>query len=175
MRRLRNGLLLLLFALVVLSIIGLALPPTFKVTRTMRINNSAAGIYPYLNTIERWPEWTILNKSKDATILYSFSGPERGIGGAMTFDGEKLGNGKIIITDSERDHSLNFELKLNEEQVTFHGVIFLEPKSSGTDVTITMEGDVGFHLVNRYVILMMDQVIGPILDENLQNLQSLSE
>ena len=167
--------LLLLFALVVLSIIGLALPPTFKVTRTMRINNSAAGIYPYLNTIERWPEWTILNKSKDATILYSFSGPERGIGGAMTFDGEKLGNGKIIITDSERDHSLNFELKLNEEQVTFHGVIFLEPKSSGTDVTITMEGDVGFHLVNRYVILMMDQVIGPLLDENLQNLQGLSQ
>jgi len=141
----------------------------------MRINNSAAGIYPYLNTIERWPEWTILNKSKDATILYSFSGPERGIGGAMTFDGEKLGNGKIIITDSERDHSLNFELKLNEEQVTFHGVIFLEPKSSGTDVTITMEGDVGFHLVNRYVILMMDQVIGPLLDENLQNLQGLSQ
>lgn len=141
----------------------------------MRINNSAAGIYPYLNTIDRWPEWTIINKSKDATILYSFSGPERGIGGAMTFDGEKLGNGKLTITDSERDHSLNFELKLNEEQVTIHGVILLEPKSSGTDVSITMEGDVGLHLVNRYIILMMDQVIGPILDENLQNLQNLSE
>lgn len=141
----------------------------------MRINNSTAGIYPYLNTIDRWPEWTILNKSKDATILYSFSGPERGIGGTMTFDGEKLGNGKITITDSERDHSLNFEVKLNEEQVTFHGIILLEPQSSGTDVTITMEGNVGFHLVNRYVILMMDQVIGPILEENLQNLQSLSE
>lgn len=175
MRRLRNGLLLLLFALIVLSIIGLALPPTFKVTRTLRISNSAAGIYPYLNTIDRWPEWTIINKSKDATILYSFSGPERGIGGAMTFDGEKLGNGKITITDSERDHSLNFELKLNEEQVTIHGVILLDPKSSGTDVSITMEGDVGLHLVNRYIILMMDQVIGPILDENLQNLQTLSE
>ncbi|MDB5271780.1 MAG: hypothetical protein JWO58_147 [Chitinophagaceae bacterium] len=141
----------------------------------MRINNSATGIYPYLNTINRWPEWTILNKSKDATILYNFSGPERGIGGTMTFDGEKLGNGKITITDSERDHSLNFEVKLNEEKVTIHGNILLEPKSSGTDVSITMEGDVGFHLVNRYIILMMDQVIGPILEENLQNLQSLTE
>ncbi|MDF2456234.1 MAG: hypothetical protein K0R51_2227 [Cytophagaceae bacterium] len=175
MRRLRNGLLLLLFALVVLSIIGLALPPTFKVSRTVRINNSAAGIYPYLNTIERWPEWTILNKSKDATILYSFSGPERGIGGTMTFDGEKLGNGKIIILDSERDHSLNFELKLNEEQVSIHGVILLVPKSSGTDVTITLEGNVGFHLVNRYIILMTNHFYGPMIEETLQNLQTLSE
>jgi hypothetical protein len=141
----------------------------------MRINNSAAGIYPYLNAINRWPEWTIINKSKDATILYSFSGPERGIGGTITFDGEKLGNGKIIITDSEQDHSLNFEVKLNEEKVTIHGIILLEPHSSGTDVSITMEGNVGFHLVNRYIILMMDQVIGPILEETLQNLQSLSE
>jgi hypothetical protein len=164
-----------LFALVVLSIIGLALPPTFKVSRTVRINNSAAGIYPYLNTIERWPEWTILNKSKDATILYSFSGPERGIGGTMTFDGEKLGNGKIIILDSERDHSLNFELKLNEEQVSIHGVILLVPKSSGTDVTITLEGNVGFHLVNRYIILMTNHFYGPMIEETLQNLQTLSE
>lgn len=166
--------LLLLFALIVLSIIGLALPSSFKVARTLRINNSAAGIYPYLNTINRWPEWTILNKSKDATILYSFSGPERGIGGTMTFDGEKLGNGKITILDSERDHSLNFEIKLNEEQVTILGIVLLEPKSTGTDVTITMKGDVGFHLVNRYVILMTNQVYGSFLDETLQNLQALS-
>jgi hypothetical protein len=159
----------------VLSVIGLALPPTFKVTRTLRISNSAAGIYPYLNTIERWPEWTILNKSKDATLLYSFSGPERGIGGVVTFDGEKLGNGKITITDSERDHSLNFEVKLNEEQVIIHGVILLDPRSSGTDVSITLEGDVGFHLVNRYVILMTNQVYGTVLDETLQNLRRISE
>jgi hypothetical protein len=175
MRRIKNGLLLLFFALALLSIIGLALPPTFKVSRLVRINNSTTGIYPYLSTIRNWPDWSIINKKKDATVLYSFSGPDRGIGSTMTFDGEKIGNGTIIFTDSERDHSISFDALLNNEKVIFHGVILLMPQANGTDVSITLTGDVGLNLANRYIILFMNQFMGSILEENLQNLKALAE
>jgi len=175
MKRIRNGLLLLLFALAILSVIGLALPPTFKVTRVVRINNSAAGIYPTLSAIRNWPEWTIINQKKDATVLYSFSGPDRGIGCTMVFDGEKIGNGVIVFTDSERDNSIQFDATLNNERFVFHGLILLEPKDTGTDVSITLTGNVGLHLANRYIILMMDQVMGSVLEENLQSLKKMSE
>ncbi len=175
MRRIKNGLLLLLFALALLSIIGLALSPSFKVSRVVRINNSAAGIYPHLSAIRHWPEWTVINQKKDATVRYSFSGPDRGIGCTMVFDGEKIGNGTIVFTDSERDHSVSFDAVLNNEQVVFHGIILLEPRETGTDVRITLTGDVGLHLVNRYIILIMDHVMGSVLEENLQNLKSLAE
>jgi hypothetical protein len=51
----------------------------------------------------------------------------------------------------------------------------LEPQENGTDVSITLTGDVGFNLANRYIILFMDQVMGSILEENLQNLKALAE
>jgi hypothetical protein len=175
MRRIKNGLLLLFFALMLLSIIGLALPSTFKVYRAVRISNSATGVYPYLSALRNWPDWSIINKKNDATVLYSFSGPDRGIGCTMNFDGEKIGNGTIVFTDSERDHSISFDAVLNNEKVVFHGVILLEPKENGTDVSITLNGDVGLNLANRYVILFMDQVMGSILEENLQNLKALAE
>lgn len=175
MKRLRNVTLLLLFALSLLSVIGLALPSTFKVTRVVRINNSAAGIFPSIGAIRNWPEWAGVNQKKDATVLYSFSGPDRGIGCTMVFDGEKIGNGTIVFTDSERDHSVSFNALLNDEKAEFHGVVLLEPKESGTDVSITITGDVGFHLANRYVILTMDQIIGSILQEDLESLKALTE
>ena len=175
MKRIKNGLLILFFALAILSIIGFALPASFKVTRTVQISNSAAGIYPTLSAIRNWPEWTSINRKKDATVLYSFSGPDRGIGCTMVFDGEKIGNGTIIFTDSERDHSVSFDVLLNNQKVIFHGIIQLDAKPNGTDVSITLTGDVGFHLVNRYVILMMDHVMGSILEENLQSLKALAE
>lgn len=175
MKRIKNGLLLLFFALAILSIVGLALPSSFKVTRVVRINNSAAGIYPKFSAIRHWPEWTVINQKHDATVRYSFSGPDRGIGCTMVFDGEKIGNGTIVFTDSERDHSVSFDAVLNNEKVVFHGVILLDPKSNGTDVSITLTGDVGIHLVNRYIILVMDQVMGSVIEESLQNLKALSE
>jgi hypothetical protein len=175
MKRIKNGLLILFFALAILSIIGFALPPSFKVNRTVHISNSAAGIYPTLSAIRNWPEWTSINRKKDATVLYSFSGPDRGIGCTMVFDGEKIGNGTIVFTDSERDHSVSFDAFVNDQRVVFHGVIQLNPTSNGTDVSITLMGDVGYHLVNRYIILLMDHIMGSILEENLQNLKALSE
>ena len=173
--RYRKGFLMLLVIVVLLALVGLLLPSTFEVQRSAEIKARPAAVFAYLNNVQKWKEWTSLNVNKDFSLETEFFGPMQGIGSGMEYKGDKLGNGKIQITDNEQDNRVNFDLFINNKIHT-KGEMILEPSGSETTlVTITLKGNVGFNLPNRYIILFMDNVVGALFDDSLHQLKTVVE
>ncbi|MBC7450944.1 MAG: SRPBCC family protein [Cytophagales bacterium] len=173
--RFRKGFLMLVVIILLLVVIGFLLPSKFHVERSIEIKRAPSIIFPYLNNIQRWSQWTSLNEGKDFSTEISYFGPPQGIGSGMEYSGDKLGAGKIEITDNESDQWIDFSLLMNK-RISSKGHIEIDPiNTSLSQVTISLEGDVGFHLPNRYIILFMDNISGALFDNSLKQLKSIIE
>jgi len=173
--RFRKGFLLLLAIILLLVIVGFLLPSKFHVERSIEVKSAPATIFPYLNNIQRWKDWTSLNEEKDFSLEMNYFGPRQGIGSGMEYMGDKLGSGKIEITDNELDQRVNFSLLINH-RIETKGLMTIDPlTNSSCYVTITLDGDVGFHLPNRYIILLMDNVAGVLFNDSLKQLKATVE
>ncbi|MCU0416361.1 MAG: SRPBCC family protein [Cytophagaceae bacterium] len=173
--RYKKGLLFLGIILLSLILIGFLLPSTFFVQRSILIENTPQKIFPYANSIPKWRDWTALNPMKDLSLQENFYGPAYGIGSGIKYKGNKVGAGTIEIIDNELNTKVDFKVFINNKIETT-GRIVLDPEDvNKTLVTITLEGNVKFNLVNRYIILFMDNVAGPLFDDSLRELKALSE
>jgi hypothetical protein len=173
--RFRKGFLMLLAIILLLIVVGFLLPSKFHAEKSIEIKSTASKIFPYLNNVQRWKDWTSLNEEKDFSLEVTYFGPRQGIGSGMIYSGDKLGSGKIEITDNELDQRINFSLLINH-RISTQGLIRIEPLTNSTSmVTITLDGDVGFHLANRYIILLMDNIAGVLFKDSLNQLKSITE
>lgn len=173
--RFKKGILLLLSIILVLVVVGVILPSSYHVERSVIIKQSNKSIFPYLNRMQKWPSWTSLNVNKDYSLELNYFGPMQGIGSGMTYQGDKLGKGTITIVDNELDDHVSFTLLINNRFNT-DGKIQLEHTSDSTArVTLTLDGDVGFHLPNRFIILLMDNIAGSLFQESLDRLKMVVE
>lgn len=173
--RFRKGFLLLFAIILLLVVIGFLLPSSFKVERSIQVKSTPSVIFPYLNNIQRWREWTSLNEEKDFSLEISYFGPDQGIGSGMEYSGDKLGSGQIEIIDNELDQRVDFFLLLNK-RIGSHGRISIAPIGvNESRVSILLKGDVGFHLPNRYIILFMDNISGALFDDSLKQLKTTLE
>ncbi len=171
----KKGVLILLSIILLLVVVGIVLPSTYHVERSVIINRPAKAIFPYLNKMQKWGSWTSLNINKDYTLEQNFFGPEQGIGSGMDYQGDKLGKGKITIIDNELDHHVSFSLLINNRFNTTGNILIESLSEQKSIVTITLDGDVGFHLPNRYIILMMNNIAGPLFQESLNRLKTVVE
>lgn len=171
----KRGVLILLSIILLLVVVGIVLPSSYHVERTVLINRSSKTIFPYLNKMQKWGSWTSLNANKDFSLEQKFFGPEQGIGSGMSYQGDKLGKGKITIIDNEMDHYVTFSLLINNRFNTTGNILIESISEEKSIVTITLDGDVGFHLPNRYIILMMNNIAGPLFQESLNRLKTVVE
>lgn len=173
--RFRKGFFMLLAIILLLVVIGFLLPSSFHVERSIEVKKVPSAIFPYLNNIQRWHQWTSLNEEKDFSLELSYFGPRQGIGSGMEYSGDKLGAGRIEIIDNELDQRVNFSLLLNK-RIGSQGQILVEAiNETSSLVTISLDGDVGFHLPNRYIILFMDNISGALFNDSLKQLKSMIE
>ena len=173
--RFKKGTLFLLSIILLLVVIGVLLPSSYHVERSIRIKKSSKVIFPYLNNLQKWGSWTSLNANKDYSLEQQFSGSNQGIGSEMAYHGDKLGKGKIKIVDNELNDHVSFSLLINNRFKT-DGVIQIESLAeTDSEVIITLDGDVGFHLPNRFIILMMNNIAGSLFEESLNRLKMVAE
>ena len=173
--RFKKGILFLLSIILLLIVIGVILPSSYHVERSITIDRSSKQIFPYLNNIQKWPAWTSLNQNKDFSLEQSFYGPNQGIGSGMTYRGDKLGKGKIEIIDNELNDHVSYSLLINNRFHTQGNIQIVSLSDSSSQVTISLNGDVGFHLPNRFIILMMDNIAGSLFQESLNHLKLIVE
>jgi hypothetical protein len=92
---------------------------------------------------------------------------------AWTSQHPSLGNGQLLITDSQ--HPVLVEVSLdyarNKTWLTFQ----MNPEAGGTKVTCRLDVNLGFNPINRYEGLFMDGSMGPDLEKALLNLSQLAE
>lgn len=160
--------------IVVLAIVGLFLPSSARVERSIVIDRPASLIFPVLNSFERFNEWSPWY-GLDPTAEYSYSGPSSGVGARMDWKGnEAVGVGTQTITASEPDSRIATDLDFGEMGVA-KVELKLTPEGQGTRVTWGFQTDFGYDLVGRYFGLLMDRFVGADYEKGLAQLKALVE
>lgn len=168
----------LLGALVVVVIVlfgaAYTLPREVHVERSIVINRSAATVFPYVNSLQRFNEWSPW-RQLDPNVKVTFSGPSEGVGATMAWVGNsKVGKGKQILTESVPDQKVSSELEFGEMGPAKASWV-LGGEGPVTTVVWTLDVDLGNNPVGRYFGLLMDKGIGPDYERGLVQLKAAVE
>lgn len=110
----------------------------------------------------------------DPNARLVYSGPERGVGATLTWDGLILGSGTQVITDSVPYTHINTTINPGEpgEALSWFDLV-----DTGTTTTVNwaFEADYGYNLVGRYAALLLTGVIRKDYEQGLRNLKALAE
>ena len=172
------GLVMAIVALVVFFlIIGLFLPSSYRVERSIVINASPQKIHPYVEDLKRWPDWTTWNTANYPKLEYQYEGDALGKGAVETWTDPDNGDGRLEITKSSPDEGIAFVLNFAGFDDPLIGQIIYSPTTEGgsTQVNWIAVGNLGSNPINRYFGLMMDSLMGGDYETSLSNLKRLAE
>lgn len=167
--------LLLLILAAFLAAVGMFLPASYRVERSVLIEAEPAAIDPYLSTLRRWPEWTPWTKEKYPGMEISFEGPESGVGAVYRWTGERTGNGMLRLTEADPQQGIAYDLRMDGEDHVSTGRISLEKASGGTKVTWANGGELGMNPLWRWLGLFLDRLMGADFESGLGKLKRLVE
>ena len=165
----------LLILLILLAVIGMLLPSSAQVERSILINAPASSIFPHLNSMRAFHAWSPWS-GIDPNTHYRFEGPEQGPGSRMVWESghDQVGRGSQEIVDSVRDQRVEMRLAFGDKgdgSATF----LLEPAGTATRVRWQFHTRFGWDLFGRYVGLMLDGMIGVSYEKGLNTLKSRVE
>lgn len=156
-----------------LIVVGLLLPARAHVEREITIDAHAATIFALLNDfrqINRWSRWM----DADPNVRLDISGPLRGTGASMSWDGQIIGQGRQEIVESVPFEKISSALGAGEQMSATSTYTLIE-SATGTQVLWSYEREFGFNLAGRYFGLMLDGIVGPEHERDLLGLRKLAE
>ncbi len=169
----------LLFALVLIvaALVGISflLPSEWKVERSITINASPEKMYSLVaNFNTGWPQWSAFDAAYPDTV-YTSAGAEEGLGATRSWTSPSMGDGSQTIVKADPKEGIEFDLTMLNYGTTLRGQILFTPVEGGTFVRWVDVGQTGNNPIARWMSLFMDRMIGPMLEQSLQNLKNLSE
>ncbi|MGE0723143.1 MAG: SRPBCC family protein, partial [Alphaproteobacteria bacterium] len=94
------GALGLVAVIATILVIAAMRPDHFRIQRAALIAAPPERIFPLIADFRRWPAWSPWEK-KDPAMKRSFAGPDRGVGAAYAWDGDKnVGTGRMEIIEA---------------------------------------------------------------------------
>ncbi len=166
---------IIVLAVVVLAIVGMFLPREVTVARSIEINAQADKIFPHFNNLQKtiaWSPWL----RHDPETKNTFNEIPEGVGAVMEWASEhkKVGSGRMEITDSKLNESIDVDLDFGDMGSATAGWT-LEPLGEMTNATWSMTTDMGAGPVSRLFGVLMKRWIAADYDLGLQNLKQLVE
>jgi len=164
---------LVIVALVVA--IGLFLPSTQHVERSVTIDAPPCVVFAKVNGFQSFNDWSpFVALTPEAT--YSYEGPNFGVGAKIFWAvaGPDAEHGSQQIAASTPYDSVQVKLDLGDEGLADVAYL-LEAVEGGTRLTWTFDTDFGFNLFGRYFGLILDRQLGPIYAQGLTNLKRIAE
>lgn len=159
-------------ALVIVIGIGLILPRDYEVTRDIFIAQPADVIHPYVDNLERWPEWTPWH-DMDETIVTTVGEIKTGVGASQSWDGNS-GDGRHVITESDASTGVAYDLFFDSDKWQCKARMGYAPaEGEGTKVTWTMTGSVPIPVIGGYLSKMMSNQVGLAFADGLKKLKVL--
>ncbi|MCU0699763.1 MAG: SRPBCC family protein [Myxococcaceae bacterium] len=168
LRRVAQG---VVVAVLVAAVVGLALPRTWRVERSVRVDAPPERVQPAVASLRRWQAWAPWAKS-DPKALHTFVGPETGPGARWQWSGPSLGHGALTVTAATAS-GVTLEGAIESDTVNTTSRFTLEPVADGTRVTWVDEGT-----LPRFGGLFVSQVearLGERLERGLSLLKEVVE
>jgi hypothetical protein len=158
-----------------LLLVGLFLPRSYRLQRTVEIRAKPEVVYTQIATLREWPEWTVWNRERDPGVRFEFEGPDVGEGAAYRWTGATLGVGQLKLTRAETNRVVEYQLEFDGGKLTATGQLSIEPTEAGVKVIWVNEGDLGRNPVGRYFGLFMERLMGPDFEGSLSRLKGRVE
>lgn len=119
-------------------LIGMLLPHAYQTSAEVVIDAPPEKVFPYLNRLDRWPEWSQWATNKDSMFTVEYGPQVEGVGAVQTWK-EPRGSGKLWITGSEPDRSLEYVVDFGDfPRMTSR--FELQPVDAGTRLKWSSEG-----------------------------------
>ena len=174
MSLLKKLIFLMTAVLVVFVGVGLLLPKEYEVKRSIVINASPEDIYPSVVDLKQWSSWGVWFQ-RDPNMQIEYGGPDRAIGMYSKWHSASEGSGELEITQLKHNRRVRYSLRFAEYEMGTTGQILLEETPDGTRVIWSDKGEVGANPLDRYFVLMIDDMIGPDFETGLENLKTVVE
>jgi uncharacterized protein YndB with AHSA1/START domain len=150
------------------------LPADVTVRRDVVINAPPDKIFPYLNDLKSFTQWSPWSTDDPKTAL-TFAGPESGVGQTMTWssDNPNVGKGSQTITESEPGRRVASTLDFGD-MGTAKAFFDLAPEGAATKVTWGLDTTMNSPF-ERWLGLWLDDAIGSEYARGLTRLKTLVE
>ena len=147
-------------------------PADFVIQRSDTIPAAPADVFQQINSLRNfngWSPWAQI----DPNCQMTFSGPDVGVGAAMTWNGnKKVGEGRMEITESHPSRLIKMDLKFLRPFPAQNRVEFqIEPAANQPRVTWSMFGTNNFMSKLFCSFMNMDKMVGRDFEKGLANLK----
>lgn len=151
-------------------------PDSFRVERSIAMNAPPEKIFPYIDGLKRWTDWSPY-EGRDPAMRRVYSGAESGKGAVYEWDGnDQVGKGRMEIVDSVPPRKVTIKLDFLKP---FEGhntaELTVEPKGGQTIVTWAMYGPSTFVTKLVGTFMDMDDMIGRDFAAGLAKLKTVVE
>lgn len=168
----------LLIVAAILVVLGLAAtrPDTFSVERRVQVQAPPERIYPLVSDFHRFPEWSPW-EHRDPAMKRGFSGAASGVGAVYAWNGnDDVGQGRMEIVEATEPSLVRMRLEfLRPVQAQNMAEFRLQPDAGGTMVTWRMEGPNPYLAKLMQMFFSMDRLVGSDFDAGLAKLKQLAE
>ena len=174
MRIIKGILYVLAGLLALILIIGLFLPSSFHVERSIVINMPVDSVFKQVNDFNnyaQWNPWLPLDPEAKTQV----SDPSFGIGSQWCWEGQTIGKGRLTRLEVDNNKFIRSKLVFddNDNNPSYNYWKF-EPLDGNTKVVWGMEGDLDYP-VGRFIGLLMDGMIGADFEKGLLSLKQRCE
>jgi uncharacterized protein YndB with AHSA1/START domain len=143
----------------ILAAVAVGLPSHVTVTRSVVINAPESAVFPYLNNLHSFAEWSPWGV-RDPQMTVSYAGPEIGKGAQIKWTSKvpAIGTGSMEIVESEPNRHIDLAVNYNGLDGT--ASYDIAPAGSGSKVTWNFGYDSGSSPLKRWKALMLDGFVG---------------
>ncbi|HTJ96567.1 MAG TPA: SRPBCC family protein [Rhodocyclaceae bacterium] len=165
-----------LLIIAVILIFAATKPDEFRVERSITIKAPAEKIFPLMNDLHSFGQWSPYEKV-DPAMKRTYSGPQSGKGAVYAWEGnDSIGHGRMEIVESTPPSLVTIKLDFFKPFEAHNTAEFkLQPSAEGTVVTWAMFGPAPYMSKVMTVFFSMDKMVGGQFEEGLNNLKALVE
>lgn len=172
--RIVKGFITILLGFLLLGLIwGFFVDPQWEVTVRQEIPAEKTIVFPYLNTLENWPNWTVWNTTNYPDMKMTYEGATSGVGAIQHWNDGGT-QGILKITDSITDTFLKYQLNMGNNSIVMHGEFSLVSRGDKTIVTWIVQGNAGSNPIARLMMFAYKPMIEKDLIGSLENLAILA-
>ena len=151
-------------------------PASYRYERSTIIKASPAQIFPYINDLRRWEQWSPwIEIAPDSNV--TFNDIRDGTGMSMHWEGDpKAGEGTMTIIESTPDELVRLRLDFVKPMAgTATSDITLSPADGGTRVAWSMYGENNFLGKAVGLIMNCEKMIGDQYAKGLAKMKAIFE
>jgi hypothetical protein len=151
-------------------------PDEFSVSREITITAPVSKIFTQVNDFHNWAAWSPWEKM-DPKMKKTFEGPTMGVGAVCNWAGnDNVGEGKMILTESEPNVHLSFEINLYKPFRAKNQMKFVfSTKGQDVEVNCFMTCRNSFGSKFAHLFVNPDKTVGSDLKNGLEQLKVLTQ